>query len=268
MKSIVAWMVLKDDAYYLPMALESVLPYVEGIYIQDQGSTDGSIEIVKEYQTQGYNIIMETEDTGFERFNPTYNEPVYRSMAIERAEQTFKPKYLLQLDADEIYTPHFFDKVDVLGKPLEQGSINALKVATDRFVSKNHRVQSAHALHVVKGEKYYDPHTRFWSTRIKVRYVQNPAMKGFLHCTLNSEPSPVYWVHGICHVHLHRTFGPKSFDFWAEGGDEFERKTPFNAREMAPKWFADDINGGTAEKVDFEWPDYVLKKWEAWGIWE
>ena len=254
MKSIVAWMVLKNDAYYLPMALESVLPYVEGIYIQDQGSTDGSLEIIKNFQTRTDKICLEVVDTGLERFDQTYNEPKYRSLAIERAEQVFKSKYLLKLDADEIYTPYFFGQVDKLEPALEQGSINALRMSGERFIAKQYRTASPHALYEHKGEKFYDPHTHFWSTRVKVRYILNPAMSGnFLHCIISPEPTPIYWVSGICNIHLHRTFGPKSFDFWAEGGDEFERKTPFNAREMAPKWFADDINFGTAEKVDFEW---------------
>jgi hypothetical protein len=37
-------MVVKDDEYYVDMALRSVLPYVDGVYIQDQMSTDGTFE--------------------------------------------------------------------------------------------------------------------------------------------------------------------------------------------------------------------------------
>lgn len=268
--NICAWMVLKDDAYYLPMALKSVEPYVNSIYIQDQGSTDGSYEIAKEFQEKSKcNIVIERIDTHMKRFDQEYNEPKYRSLAIERAEIVFNPEYLLKLDADEIYTPYFFNKVNELKAGLEGRAINSLRMSGERFIARDYKTASPHALFIHNGNNYYDPHTHFWSTRVKVRYVKNPAMSGsFLHCVLSPEPNPIYWVPGICNIHLHRTFGPKSLQFWSEGGDEFDwNARPFNARVMAPKWFASDVNMGTAEKVNFDWPDYVLEKWNEWGIW-
>lgn len=272
---ICAWMVLKNDAYYLPMALQSVLPYVTNIYIQDQGSTDGSLEIAKEYESKYLNTIkVEVVDTGLDRFDFQYNEPYYRSLAIERAEEIFKPDYLLKLDADEIYTPYFFSQVASCEEGFKAGVINSLRMSGERFISKTHKTASPHAIFIHNGVKFCDPHTHLWSTRQRVRYVKNPDMSGsFLHCILAPNPEPIKWIPGICNVHLHRTFGPKSLTFWGEGGDKFDKevylsgKQKFNAPVICPQWFNHEVNMGTAEQVDFEWPDYVLKKWEEWGIW-
>ena len=260
--NIVAWLVVRDDAYYVGMAIKSIVSYVDALYVQDQNSKDKTLDVILE-NVGKTPIWVDRVDTGLPRFDKNYNEPLYRSLAIARCEAQFKPEFLLQLDADEIYTSHFFERL----KHLPEG-VNGVRHATERFITPIARSQSPHALQNVDGKLYYDPHTRFWRAGRGVRYIKNPTVEGYLHCILNSEPNPIFWIPGLCHIHLHRSFGPKAFDWWKQGGDIFEETKPFNPKRQAPKWFNSELNMGTALTTEFDWPDYVLNKWKDWGNYE
>jgi glycosyltransferase involved in cell wall biosynthesis len=266
---IVAYMVVKNDEFYIDMALQSVLPFVAGIYIQDQKSTDGTTDIIRSFVNKYPDLIKhDVVDTEInERFDPNYNEPKYRSLAVQKAEELYNPEFILKLDADEIYTEHFFKSV--LSLKGFGDNYRGAKVSGDRFISKIYKTGCPYSVTMSpQGKRFYDPHTQIWKADLHVRYYRNPAMSGFLHCVHSPDPQPVYWLDGICNIHLHRTFGPKAFNFWAEGGDIFERKTPFNPQVSAPKWYNNQVNIKTAEQVNFKWPSFVLDKWKEWGVWE
>lgn len=271
---LAATMVIRDDAFYVDMALKSILPYVDGIYIQDQGSTDGTVAVIEEVMPLfPGKIVLEIVPTGLPRFDPGYNEPEFRNKALDRTIELFDPDFVCKFDADEVATPLLFEKIEEIEKKETSGEfpsqINALCCSEGRFISRNLISADREAYGFERdGNWYYGGHIWFWRKSLNIRYTRNPAFTTYFHCILNPDPVPYLWIPGICHIHLHRTFGPKAFDFWAEKGDVFERVNPFNAREMAPIWFHHNINLGTAEKVEFAWPDYVLQKWEAWGIWD
>jgi hypothetical protein len=63
-------------------------------------------------------------------------------------------------------------------------------------------------------------------------------------------------------------FGPKAFNFWRSDGDEFEETKPFNPRKQAPKWFSSPVNMGSAIKIDYPWPDFIMDKWKEWGVYD
>ena len=262
---IAAWLVVKEEDYYVGMAIKSVAPFVDAIYVQDQYSQDNTIENIKE-AAGSTKLCIDRIDTGLDRFDGRYNEPYFRTLAINRCEQHFQPDWLLQIDADEIYTPEFFNIVNELQDSGELEKYNGLRHATERFITPHHYSQSSHALQTIEGKPYYDPHTRFWRACRDVKYVNNPKLSGFLHCVLRPNPEPLLWVPGIMHIHLHRTFGPKAFPFWREGGDKFEEVTPFNPQKQAPKWFAHEL--AETAYTDFQWPDYVMEIWNKWGIYE
>lgn len=266
---IAAFMVVKDDAFYVDMALKSVLPYVEGVYIQDQGSTDGTIQAVSDLMVQpgnGGTIIRDVIPTGLSRFDPSYGEPKYRSMAVARCEE-FRPDWILKLDADEIYTEFFFRELAALEDAGKLKGVNAVRVAGDRFISRTHRSVHPSAIEISPaGIPYVDPHTQLWRAGMGVRYVSNPAFQRF-HPILSPDPTPQLWLPGICNIHLHRTFGPKAVAFWQEGGEKAPPGPPYHPPSMFPEWYASSVNMGNAQEVDFEWPDYVLAKWDEWGTW-
>jgi len=264
---IVAWMVVKNDSFYVDLALRSVLPFVDGVYIQDQFSDDGTYEKILTYVPTG-KVVVERVDTGLAgRFNSGYNEPHFRSLALERAEKVFcESEWLLKLDADEIYTEAFFEMLN--DREAQFKKINSFRMSGHRFVTSRHISWHPSAIERNLGVEYIDPHTHLWRRGLGVRYVPNPHMTGFLHCVLNPEPQPATWVSGIYNIHLHRIFGPKALIFWKEGGEEFDESKPFHAPTMTPKWFRSKVNMGTAVEVDFTWPDFILDRWREWGrVW-
>ena len=275
---ITLWMVIKNDEYYVDMALLSCLPYVRNVYVQDQGSTDGSrgkiadtINNWNEGHPNPVNYLIEIEDTGLKRFDPEYNEPHYRSLAIRRATEIFGAEWLLQCDADDMFTPRFFNAIALLDKTDVLDGYNSVRHASERFITPEYRAWDPN-IHTIEGVQYIDPHTRLWRASKGCQYVLNPAFKNtFLHCVLQPHPGPEYWIPGICNIHLHRTFGPKSWLFWEEGGDVFERTIPFNPARQAPKWFNAEVNMGKAMKItdkDYEWPEFVVSKWREWMVYD
>jgi hypothetical protein len=267
---IAAYMVVKDDAYYVDMAIKSVLQYVCGVYVQDQFSEDGTQDVVNKIKSDdpgGNRIVMERFHTGSGRFSSGYDEPKWRSLAVARCEELFFPHWILKLDADEIYTQYFFEKLIELERELVLENFVSVRVSGDRFISKTRR--SIHPTSIEmsdKGFPFVDPHNQLWRAFMGMKYIQNPAFTRF-HPILHPDPFPQYWLPGICNIHLHRTFGPKSLPFWQEGGDPPMQGPPYNPPSQSKKWYESDINLGNSEEACFDWPDYVLQKWEKWGCW-
>lgn len=264
---LAAHMVVKNDVYYVDMALKSVAPNVEGIYVQDQSSTDGTPDVVREMQKLfPGKIVLETVEQPYERFHKDYNEVEYRNKALQRMIELFNPDFICKLDADEIITQFLFDTI----RSSELDQYNAVCVSESRFISRK-LVSADQEVYGFKvgNHWYYGGHVLFWRVSLGTIYHHNPAFPGcHFHPILLPDPQPYIWIPGNCHIHLHRTFGPKAFDFWREGGDEFENHHPFNPRVSAPKWFNDRVNLPTCVEIDYAWPDYVLAKWKEFGTWD
>jgi hypothetical protein len=193
-----------------------------------------------------------------------YDEPKYRSMAVAETERCFpEAEWILKLDADEIYTKEFFDKIH----NMNLSSFNGVRVSGDRFISPTYR--SVHPTSIEMspdGKIFIDPHTQLWRSGRGHNYVPNPGFTRF-HPILMPNPEPLLWLPGICNVHLHRTFGPKALNFWAEGGDKTMTGPPYHPPSMAPNWYYSSANMGNAEEVQFEWPPDVMARWIEWGVW-
>lgn len=250
------------EAYYVDMALKSLLPYVSVVYVQDQGCTDDTIEIIKVTVGDKIPLVIEQEFNPLPRFSMGYNEPKYRNKAIKRCEEVFSPEWILQCDADDIFTPHLFETIlatDLTG-------INGFFYASDRFITPEYKSGWRGDLIEYGGRMWVDPHYKFWRASCRVRYPDREG--GQFHNVPTNDPSPLLCVDGICNIHLHRMFGPKSWNFWRSDGDVFEEKTPFNPRTQAPKWFSSPQNMGSAVKVDYPWPDFILNKWKEWATYD
>lgn len=268
--NIAAWMVIRSydgiEEYYVSMAVKSILKYVDALYVQDQGCEDATIQVVKDTVAGQIPLTVEFIPTGLPRFHPEYNEPNFRSLALARCEEIFKPDWLLKIDADDVYTPLFFEKIEEMEATGELSKYNSIRHSSERFITPEWRSQSKHARCTVGGIDYYDPHSHLWRSGLGIWYVKNPGMgNSFFHCVLNKEPNPTFWLPGICNIHLHRSFGNKAFKFWAEGGDVFEEIIPFDPKKQAPKWFFSQLNAGEAIYSPHEWPDYIMSKWKKWG---
>jgi len=267
---IAVWMVVRSysgiEEYYISMAIESVVNYVDAIYIQDQGCEDQTIQVAKETVRDRIPLVIESVPTNLPRFDKAYNEPFFRSQALKRAEEIFKPDFLLKCDADDMYTPDFFKTVKQMEESGELSKYNSIRHSSERFITPEWRSQSKHAKQIFDGLPFYDPHIHFWRSGLGIHFVKNPGMGGsFFHCVLNKEPIPILCLPGIHNIHLHRSFGNKAFKFWAEGGDEFEETTPFCPEKQAPKWFRSQLNMGQATYTPYPWPEYIKDKWRKWG---
>jgi len=281
---VVAVMVVKDDVYYVDMSIKSVQPYVKGVYIQDQFSTDGTYEkilgIMQDLQLKGScNIVVERVDTGHkERFAPGYNEPYWRTQALKRAEAIFSPAWLLKIDADDMFTEYFFKKLDGLLTP--DFKFESVRVSGDRPISKDYwATEGSYELEKTEyspeGGRFGDPHTQLWRAG-KYYFERNPGLpETMMHPILTPQPRPEYWLAGLCNYHLHRTFGPKAIAFWHEGHDIYgleeviDDSKPLYPPTSCPEFYNHHVNMATAEKRDFKWPDYVLERWSQWqgGCW-
>lgn len=89
---------VRNEAWILDRFLKCASIWADHIIIADQGSTDGSVEIAKQYEKVIF-IDNKTEDD--------FNEYSMRYPLFKAAEKIDGPKILIALDADEILTPNF-----------------------------------------------------------------------------------------------------------------------------------------------------------------
>ena len=85
---------IKNEAWILKQFLESTSLWADHIIIADQGSDDGSLEIIKKFPKV---ILIENKST-------TFNEPERQKMLINEARRIEGDKILIALDADESLT--------------------------------------------------------------------------------------------------------------------------------------------------------------------
>lgn len=89
---------VKNEAWILERFLKCASLWADHIIIADQGSTDGSVEIAKQFEKV---IFIDNKCEG------DFNEMQMRAPLFEEAKKIEGPKILIGLDADEILTPNF-----------------------------------------------------------------------------------------------------------------------------------------------------------------
>jgi glycosyltransferase involved in cell wall biosynthesis len=116
--TIDACIITKDSAEYISKMLESIKPHVENIYVLDTGSTDNTLEVLKEH-----NCVIDT-------INPEDNPEYY--VGLEGAPQirfakarnrSFKPatsEWILWIDSDDEFITRG-DLAPLLEKAQEEG---------------------------------------------------------------------------------------------------------------------------------------------------
>jgi glycosyltransferase involved in cell wall biosynthesis len=87
-----------NEVTYLPLYLESVTSFAHEVIIVDGGSTDGSVELIRQYQSR-FNIrLFEIKQTGMPYSND-WNESIVRNYMLERA----TGQWIANIDADEVF---------------------------------------------------------------------------------------------------------------------------------------------------------------------
>lgn len=259
-------MVVRDDEYYVDMAIKSVLPYINNLYILDNGSEDGTIEIIEAFSSDKIHLEKIKYDfpcASFDRGHHTITHPYWRydeqydgnsleaqtrNICMRNCIETFNPDWLIQIDADEVFTKLFFDTL----KKLNSSNISAIAHSTDRFITEHHIARDP-----VKWDgDIYDPHRRSWKANVPVKWIKPD--KGNKHVvprmpqiSVIMPQISVIWIDGIVHIHLHRMFGPKSKSFLDNMDKDFY-----------------DEQMKHSKKVNFDWDSelpFVAEKWREWG---
>ena len=297
----VVWLVVRDEEFYIDMAIECAAKYVDGIYVLDTGSKDGTFQTIFNLQKKYKNIVYEYKEFGGDSrfgiksgqkpgFAEIYREKDARNYAIEQALVYFKPvDWLVQLDADEVVNERYWEILDTLTGPDDLSFGHSTCVPyTPYLISDNPQ-----SMVVWKGIRLFDPHVRAWSTKLHVKWAHPEGRHVIPKIVGHDEDLPVYRVtKDHVHFHLHRAFGPKSIHAWltqfsqAWGQASETLNIPiediFNQKvykKRYPEWFKDGkfnpdrswheyrIRTYGATKISHPLPDFVVKKWEDWGKW-
>jgi len=267
---LAVWIVVRDDVYYIDMAIKSVLPYVDSIYILDNGSTDGTLELIESFKSDKIfleKIKYDFDKADFDKGYHTWNHPYWmwdetkdgnsmeaqtRNQCMKNCIEKFKPDWLIQLDADEVYTPLFFAQL----KQHDLSKIVAIRHSTDNFITPNYIMRRPN-------QDCFDPHHRSWNPTLDISWKKTSKTCGHVAPDMSKFTEGKIWMDGIVHVHLHRTFGPKCEKYW---GAEREANKLYNPKNINPELFDGLIKN--AKKVNFNWDElsFVLEKWKKWGI--
>ena len=283
MQKLACWIICRNDGYYIDMAIKSVLPYVAGVYIFDNGSDDNTIEVIKSFHSDKIVLEQQRYDTPFadskgsipaeshpywrwdEQYDGCSLEAQTRNFAIQRCREIFNPDWLLNLDADEVVTKTLFNRLN----QLDLNIVTSIDHSTERFIDGQHIAREPGTW----GYMRYDPHVRLWKAIIPFKWFRQHKELGHVRImgpqeitdNISSTPSACRdeWIdrvrkfyggkieenritlYDILHIHLHRMFGPKSVNFFRDYGNNHEFKL----------------------KVDFNWEHelpFVLEKWRSW----
>jgi glycosyltransferase involved in cell wall biosynthesis len=287
------WMVLKDDTFYVDMAIESVINYTSGIFILDTGSNYETLDIIASLIAKYPNKIQfEQKDFGANkafRFGNSYDEAGARNYALYSAIEEFSPDWIIQLDSDEVYNPRFFKLIDLIGG-------DTFAHATDLPTHPYFISQNPSDIYRWNSVPLFDPHVRSWNAKLRVKWETRegahviprlPIIPDYL-----DTPHRVITVEHV-HFHLHRAFGPKciatyltNFEHAYEGASvalDIPIEKIFDQKyfmERYPDWFDQDGKFKPKKKVlsklkkvsiplesALSLPEYVLEKWNKWGNW-
>lgn len=252
---IVTWSIVNNEIDYIADIIEHHLPWVDTMYFLDTGSTDGTLELLRE-QSANPKIILEEYHTKFvteyelpwEEMKNPFPEVDVRNYAIGRCKEICQPDWLIQLDGDEIFLPETRTVIELNQKAvaINHSTINpACELKTHR---KEYRF----------GHTFYDPHSRIWNGKYAIMYMENNKLGSKqIHCnpTLKGwgkhlfEIPGTIWVKNNLHIHLHWLYGKKMESFFNRIGifdravikekmpvNEFSKLLPIKFMQNRKKW--------------------------------
>lgn len=254
MSKIVTWSIVNNEIDFIKDILDFHLEWVDGMYFLDTGSTDGTLEILKEYSAKNSRVIVEEYyikyatqyDKEWHEMNDPFPEVTIRNIAIERATLCLTPDWLVQLDGDEVFLPTTRNIID--------SNPNAVCIghSTINPVCK----LEEHPMEIRKDCIVYDPHVRLWKPNHDIMYIENPSFKGHqYHCI------PVYhdihlfhhlmveFTSETFHFHLHWMYGRKVESF-------YNRKNIFDKKIIA--------NEQTIHSYSDKLPELFWKRRQEW----
>jgi glycosyltransferase involved in cell wall biosynthesis len=186
-----------NEASFLPLYLDSATRYADEILFVDGGSTDGSLEIIADYQKQ-FNIrTYEMKQTG-KPYTADWNESKVRNFLVSET----TGDWVLKLDADEILADAARQDLPQL---LQRGNFDLFAFPLINFW-KDPWTQRVNA----PGDARWDVNTiRLWRNGIGIHYNQAKT-----HCTLEWRDKPIWSlpyevIRELPIYHYHYALGPR-----------------------------------------------------------
>jgi glycosyltransferase involved in cell wall biosynthesis len=225
MVKIVSYTIVNNEISYIKDIIDYHISWLDGMYVLDTGSTDGTLEYLKDKAKENPKLIVEEYH---QKFTPQYEvewnvmkdpfpEVQVRNFALKRAEELLNPNWIIQLDGDEI----FLEKTkDIINK-----NKNALCIGCSTICPTGDI--STFPAEFRGGHKLYDPHVRIWRAKSKILHMRNPAFRGKeIHCIpvvdglnfhLFHHPQ-IKFINDPIHIHLHWVYGKKIDMFYKQLG--------------------------------------------------
>ena len=222
MSRIVTWSIVNNEIDFIKDILDYHLSWVDGMYVLDTGSTDGTLEFLREYNDprviiEEYPVKYKTQyDKNWHEMDDPFPEVVVRNYALDRTSHFFQPDWLVQLDGDEVF-------LDTTREIIEQNEkmVSCIGHSTINPVCK----LEEHPLEMRQDVVLYDPHVRIWRDRQEIKYIENPAFNGKqYHCIPTFHGMHLFhhpfvkFVGQPAHFHLHWMYGYKVDSFFLNKG--------------------------------------------------
>jgi glycosyltransferase involved in cell wall biosynthesis len=233
---ICSYSILNDEIDYIKDVLPYHLSWLDGMFILDTGSTDGTLEYLKFMAAKHKKKIVLEEYK--EKYDPQYHldwhekvkpfeEVSVRNFAINRCEETLKPEWIVQLDGDEVWLPRTRELIEKL-----PSSAAMLGCSTINPVG----TLETHPNEKRGGYNLFDPHIRLWKAGEGIEYFRNPAYANHankdIHCIPRTKTFPYHLFHHPkakytdepINFHLHYMFGRKLEAPFLKNGETDRRK--------------------------------------------
>ena len=152
MNKVSAYMLVKDEAWFIKHALGSVLACVDDVLIVDFASVDGTKDIAEEYARCYSHVRVEHAVQEGPRYSAAWLEGHYRRYCVDKLEHD----WVFVIDGDEYYDGHP-DLLRTFNKPLSLPTINIGPGGT--LITKVGETPWYPDLHV----RLYDRRTHWWS---------------------------------------------------------------------------------------------------------
>lgn len=224
MSKIITWSIINNEKSFIKDLIEYHLQWVDGMYFLDNGSNDGTLEIIKDYASQDSRIFLEEYpikyttqyELSWHEMSDPFPEVDVRNYALQAVEK-LSFDWLIQLDGDEIFTPETRDIIynNSMATCIGHSTINPVCKLQE------------HPTEMRGGYNLYDPHVRIWRANQGLGYIANPNFSGKqYHCIPVNFKNKIHLFHhpmvkftdAPIHFHLHWMYGNKLDNFYNKKG--------------------------------------------------
>ncbi len=222
---IISWTIINNEIDFVKDIIDYHLSWIDGMFFLDNGSTDGTLEYLKLRASQDSRIIIEEYPENFitqyesewSEMSSPFPEVDVRNFAINQVISKMNPDWLIQLDADEVFTKRTKDII------IENENASCIGHSTINPVC----LLEEHPLEIRGGLTLHDPHVRIWKADQNIFYMENPNLKGHqYHCIPSFGESKKHLFHHPMikftdepiHFHLHWMYGAKLQKFYNKKG--------------------------------------------------